>query len=165
MTVTDKANRLVPYLNTTFRGRLPNTSMEQLTFVCSPSSKHDHLSHGELSYASRVTKRRIENRDAMHSGLVEIHLVSPNTETTDSEEAISRLEHLLGYLRLGANTKYVNSWDNGEKLILTERVLTQLRLVAGLSKPLDTCLVHPFKEHYLHLFAWERVPFFHARML
>lgn len=70
--------------------------------------KGNDLGDDELSDGARVAERRIEDRDAMLSGILQVDLVGANAEATDSNKVLGMGENFGGQLCLGSNTKYVN---------------------------------------------------------
>jgi hypothetical protein len=139
--------------------------VKELTLVRGTTSQHNHLRHGELSYASGVTEGCIIDWDAVNCRLREVDLVSADTEASDSKQALSSFKHLFGHLSLGTDTKNVHARDYLEELGFTQSVFKKFRLVSSLDQAFDTSLMDPFKQEDLHLFPRERILLFHGGML
>ena len=92
--VTDDAERLAPDLVAVGRGLVPLALMRGVGSRDDPAQQKDNLADDQFRHASRVGERRIEDRNPVPPGGVDIHLVGADTEAPDRDQPVGGFDEL-----------------------------------------------------------------------
>lgn len=138
----------------------------------------DNLTDDELGDTARVTERRIEDGNAMIRGKLEIDLVGADTEAADGDQVVGLFEDAGGEFSLGTDTndmdiagvcqleangediRHKNSPDLFDELILGQRGLEELDLVALLGEDIAAGLVHILEQQDLDVLGGKGLEMF-----
>ena len=155
--VTDDAERLAPDLVAVGRGLVPLTLMGGIGSRNDPAQQKDNLADHQFRHAPRVGEWRIEDRNPVPPGGVDIHLVGADAEAPDRDQPVGGFDNFRGDLRPRADAEQMHALDGFLQLVPIER-LRQPRH-AGIARSrhhIHGAVVDTFQQQHPDLVLGER---------
>ena len=156
MAVTDDAKGLASDFVTTLGRLVPLALMQLLDAIAHVPSEYYYLRENQLGDASGVGEGRIEYGNTKAVRGLQIDLVCADTEATDAEQMLGRIQYLCRDLGLAAKANDVNIRDALDELGLAEGTCDHLHFEVVAPKKLSCGVVDILEKENLDLVLRKR---------
>jgi len=121
------------------------------------TSEGDDFGNDELGDTAGVGEGGVEDGDTIAGSVIEVDLVGTDTEAADDEQVLGLTEDLLGELRLGTDADDLDFTNLLNELVLGQRGLESLDLVALSSQDLLSSDIDVLEKQDLDILGVERL--------